>query len=183
MGQWIKYGILAVVVVVFVRFGSWPIDKQPAPSLSLASAWMCEKFANGMGIEVERNGLKIVAVNPSYNQYRLAFVEDGAWQIRGTISALIILMSFIFLTGRFSGIGILASLTMIVFFHIVRLMLLAILPIMGSFDFVDNATRVGYILCTSLSTLYSLSLRIVPEIRKSEKATLVPKESPKSYNA
>ncbi|MEI6647833.1 MAG: hypothetical protein WCP12_17485 [bacterium] len=182
MGQWIKYGILAVVVVVFVRFGSWPIDKQPAPSLSLASAWMCEKFANGMGIEVERNGLKIVAVNPSYNQYRLAFVEDGAWQIRGTISALIILMSFIFLTGRFSGIGILASLTMIVFFHIVRLMLLAILPIMGSFDFVDNATRVGYILCTSLSMLSVLNSTSVRKKGKLKNAPLVPEEKLPTLN-
>lgn len=169
MKKIIKLTIIVVVAVLFVRFGAWPNEKEPAPSLSLASAWICEKVANGVGIEVERNGLKVAAVNPRYIQYRLDFVVDGAWQIKGTITALILLVSYILLTGRFSGVGVLAALMLIVLFHLVRLVLIAIFPIIGSFDFIDNATRMGYILCTALLATSVLNLKLKPIRNKLEK--------------
>ncbi len=160
MKKIIKLTIIAVVAVLFVNYGAWPIEKEPAPSLSLASAWICEQFANGMGIEVERSGLKVAAVNPRYHQYRLDFIVDGAWQIKGTISVLILLLSYSLLTGHFSGLGFLTSLVLMVFYHIVRLVLISIFPIIGSFDFIDNATRMGYVVCTALSAISVLTLKL-----------------------
>ena len=173
MKKWIKYLIISVITVVFFRVGSWPVDKEPAPSLSLASAWVCEQFANGIGIGVERKGLKVAAINPRYDQYRIDFCVNGAWQIRASISALILLSSYMLLTGRFTGFGILAALMMIVFFHIVRLMALAVFSLVEPVAWVDTVTRFGYIICTALSMLSVLNLRRFPEFRMSQQLSLI----------
>jgi hypothetical protein len=151
--KWLKMGVFFVLAFLLLNYGAWPKNREPAPSLSLASAWFCEKFANGVGIDVQRDGLKIMALNPDYKQYRLDFFEDGAWQIKGTLSALLILAFYMAMVGRFTALGLTKALGMILAFHVVRLALIAVFPIIVSFDFIDNATRMGYIILTSLSTI------------------------------
>lgn len=153
MIKWLKISFFVVLAFLLLNYGAWPKNREPAPSLSLASAWFCEKFANGVFINVERDGLKIAAVNPAYKQYRLDFFEDGAWQIKGTLSALLILAFYMAMVGRFTALGLTKALGMIFAFHIVRLAMIAVFPVIVSFDFIDNATRMGYIILTSLSTI------------------------------
>jgi hypothetical protein len=45
--KWLKMGVFAMLAFLLLNFGAWPKNKEPAPSLSLASAWFCERVDDG----------------------------------------------------------------------------------------------------------------------------------------
>jgi hypothetical protein len=172
--KWLKAGVFVVLAFLLFSFGAWPKNREPAPSLSLASAWFCEKFANGVGIDVQRDGLKIAAVNEKYAHYRIDFTVNGAWQIKATLYAGMMLICLLMFSGPFPVSRIARALLMIVVFHFVRLMVLASASIVATVASVDSVTRIGYMICTVLAMLASLNLSILPEFRKRPIEPLVP---------
>jgi len=164
--KWLKGGVFVMLAFLLFSFGAWPKDREPAPSLSLASAWFCEKFANGVGIDVVRDGLKVAAVNEKYAHYRIDFSVNGAWQIKATLYAGVMLIGLLMFGGPFPLSRIAAALSMIVAFHFVRLMILATCSLVYTVASVDSVTRVGYLLCTTLAMLDALHFGLIPEFRK-----------------
>jgi len=172
--KWLKYGVFCVLAVLMPNVGAWPTTKEPAPALSLASAWFCEKFANGVGIDVQREGLKVAAVDEKLAHYRIDFSVNGAWQIKATFYAGMMLLCLLMFSGPFPASRIAVALSMIVVFHFVRLMALVIFSLVYTVASVDSVTRIGYMICTVLAMLAVLKIRIVPELRKRSVELLVP---------
>lgn len=151
--QGLKIGVFVVLAFLMYNYGAWPSKREPAPSLSLASAWFCEKFANGVCIDVERDGLKLAAVNEKLAHYRMDFVVNGAWQIKATLYAGLMLMCLLLFAGPFPVSRIALAFLMIVVFHFVRLMVLVCGSLVATVASVDSVTRIGYLFCTMLAIL------------------------------
>jgi len=159
--KWFKVGLVVVVMLILPLNRSWPSNVEPAPTLSLASAWFCEHIANGLGHQVVRDGLRVSSINPSYN-YNLDFRGTGAWQSKATLLAFLFLLVYLLFMGRFTVQGLAVCLVMIVLVHLLRLTIMSWVPIGGAAPLVDNITCFGYMILTCFLITAFLNFKSFP---------------------
>jgi len=159
--KWFRMGLVALAILLLPVNRSWPPNVEPAPTLSLASAWFCEHMANGLGGDVVRDGLRVRSVNPSDN-YRLDFRVTGAWEIKATFLALLFLLVYLLFVGRFTFLGLAVCLGMMVLVHLFRLSIMSWVPIGNISGLVDSITGFGYMIVTCFSTITFLNFKCAP---------------------